>query len=175
VRERPGDASALYERHVRTAVEAHWPALLASSTCVGLALSNWISVGWARASLPLALGALGIGLLDGGRRIVALGVAIAVVGLWWGSLRLDAIERSVLTDDVGASGTDARANSASVTTPPPGPVDVRRAHGGDEARSSYRFVREGVKREFAPDAARERARASCRQAFGKGRVGVAVG
>ena len=62
----------------------------------------------------LAIAALvGIVASDGLVRIAALAVALAVLGLWWGSLRLDALDRSVLETKIGSSG-----RTEAVTTGP---------------------------------------------------------
>jgi len=89
---------------VRRAVELHWPALLAGAACGGLALSNWVAGGLAALG-ALALAAVaGVLLLDGPARVVAVGVALAVAGFWWGSLRLEAMHESVLAAEIGGSG-----------------------------------------------------------------------
>jgi competence protein ComEC len=90
---------------VRRAVELHWPALLAGSACAGLALSNWIAVSVLAAG-ALALAALaGVALLDSAARVGALAVVLTAAGLWWGSLRLDAMDASALATEVGESGS----------------------------------------------------------------------
>jgi competence protein ComEC len=89
---------------VRRAVELHWPALLAVSASAGLALSNWISVGAATAAALALVALVGVAVLDGTARAVALGVVLAAAGLWWGSLRLDALGRSELASEIGESG-----------------------------------------------------------------------
>jgi competence protein ComEC len=89
---------------VRRAVELHWPALLAGSACAGLALSNWLTVGVAMAAALAVVALTGVAVLDGSARAVALGVVLATAGLWWGSLRLDALARSELASEVGESG-----------------------------------------------------------------------
>lgn len=89
---------------MRRAVELHWPALLAGSACAGLALSNLISVSVLAAG-ALGLAALaGIAVLDGAARVGALAVVLAAAGLWWGSVRLDAMDASALSSEIGESG-----------------------------------------------------------------------
>ena len=89
---------------MRRALELHWPTLLAVSACAGLALSICISV-------PLAFttgcSLLGLGIVlfvDGPARVGALAAVLAVLGLAWGSLRMDALGSSVLATRVGESG-----------------------------------------------------------------------
>jgi hypothetical protein len=117
---------------VRRAVELHWPSLLVGAACAGLAAANWIEIGvWLLAAL--CLGALAtVAALDGPARAVALGVALAAVGLWWGSLRLESLERSELVAEVGQSGSaqlvvtgPARVTSWAVRVP----SEIRRFRG----------------------------------------------
>jgi competence protein ComEC len=100
---------------VRRVVELHWPALLAGSACAGLAASNWLHAGvLAPSTRDTASGALLVGVLgsslvalclwDGARRAAAVCVALAVLGLSWGTLRLAALEQSPLSADVGREG-----------------------------------------------------------------------
>ena len=86
---------------MKSAVALHRPALLVAAVCVGLALSIWASVPLAAAA-ALALCALGgVLLLDGVARLAVLGVALAALGLGWGSLRMDALRSSVLVGELG--------------------------------------------------------------------------
>jgi competence protein ComEC len=89
---------------VRRAVELYWPTLLAASACVGLALANWLSASLLVLGFVVVAGAAGLATLDGGVRVAALALTLVAVGLWWGSLRLDALERSWLAAEIGDSG-----------------------------------------------------------------------
>jgi competence protein ComEC len=89
---------------VRRVVELHWPALLVGSACVGLAASNWIALSGFVIAAAAFVALVGIVALDGPARLVALGAALAVAGLWWGALRLDALDRSLLAGGIGESG-----------------------------------------------------------------------
>ncbi len=89
---------------VRRLLELHWPALLAGAACAGLGLANWLSLGGLAAAVCVAIGVLGVGLVDGPFRLVVLGFVLALGGLWWGSLRLEAMGASVLVGEVGVSG-----------------------------------------------------------------------
>jgi len=89
---------------VRRAVELHWPALLAGSACVGLGASNWVVLDRVEMAV-LALAALaGLGALGGPARVLALGSVLAAAGLWWGAVRLDALDESLLTAEIGETG-----------------------------------------------------------------------
>ena len=90
---------------MRRTLELHWPALLVSAACIGIGLSIWIAAPVALV-VPLLLCALVIALsLDGSKRVVALGVALLVLGLGWGSLRMDALRQSVLAAELDESGS----------------------------------------------------------------------
>jgi competence protein ComEC len=89
---------------LRRAVELHWPALLVAAVCVGLVLSIWISVPLV-AACALAVCACGAVLrMDGAARLAAIGLALAALGVGWGSLRMDALRESVLADELGETG-----------------------------------------------------------------------
>jgi competence protein ComEC len=95
---------------VRDAVELHWPALLAGSACGGLALSNWLPVRPDHWVSPLGVSVVGLtlggllwlGFAEGPSRVAVLALVLAAVGLWWGSLRLEAMARSPLSAEVGS-------------------------------------------------------------------------
>jgi competence protein ComEC len=89
---------------MRKAVELRWPALLVGTACVGIALANWLRPSVAALLVGALLGLAGVALLDGWARVAALGVVLAAAGLWWGSLRLDALDASVLEGEIGSSG-----------------------------------------------------------------------
>jgi competence protein ComEC len=81
------------------------PHLLALALCAGVAAANVLrSATVLLPALACALVALA-GTLDGHRRVVALAVALALAGWWWGAVRLDALDRSVLRSEVGRAET----------------------------------------------------------------------
>jgi competence protein ComEC len=78
------------------------PHLLAGSLCAGLVFS--LAVGSPSAWLALAVAALAAGSLTlRSCRAAALALALLLAGCWWGSVRLEHLERSVLTARVGES------------------------------------------------------------------------
>jgi competence protein ComEC len=89
---------------VRRALELHWPTLLLGAACAGLGASNWVSPRPAALAAAATAALLAVGVVDGPGRVAALGLALAVAGLWWGTLRLDALERSALAVESGESG-----------------------------------------------------------------------
>jgi competence protein ComEC len=77
------------------------PHLLAGSLCAGLALATAVRAGSALLAV-LAVGlAAGAVFAEGPPRLACLAVALALAGVWWGSVRLAALDRSVLTAQVG--------------------------------------------------------------------------
>ncbi len=96
---------------MRRAVELHWPALLAGAACAGLASSNWLhqvvertpATGFLLAGIvaPALVAAV---LWDGASRAVALAIALVILGLSWGTLRLDALAHSPLSAEIGRQG-----------------------------------------------------------------------
>jgi competence protein ComEC len=104
--------------HLRLAVELQWPSLLAAATCLGLAAANVASVGLAPGLVLASACLLGVALLDEWKRVVALGLSLAALGLTWGSLRVDALERSALEGRVGESGqVEVITTQAARTSP----------------------------------------------------------
>ena len=78
-----------------------WPTLLVVAACLGLAAAN---AARAPALTVVASGAAAAGAVASARfRLVAGALALLIAGWWWGSLRLDALDRSVLLPEVGRS------------------------------------------------------------------------
>jgi len=114
--------------------------LSVGSLGLGIALANVLRVEWAGpAAVILVLGVVARSAI--GRR-VALCLALAAAGWWWGSVRLDALDRSVLLRLV-----DTSERARLVVTAPPRPsrfelrvlVEVRR-FGGVELREPALLV-----------------------------------
>ncbi|MGH3079092.1 MAG: ComEC/Rec2 family competence protein, partial [Gaiellaceae bacterium] len=89
---------------MREALEYQRPALLAGSACAGLALANWMAPSLVVLGACALVAAVGLAVLEGNARAIALGIALVTVGLWWGSLRIDALGDSVLANEIGESG-----------------------------------------------------------------------
>jgi competence protein ComEC len=79
------------------------PHLLAAGLCLGLAAANIVRDG----SLAILLGAAAVAIAAVSApprwRVPVLGVALALAGWWWGSARLDALDRSPLLPHVGTA------------------------------------------------------------------------
>lgn len=74
---------------------------LLAALCVGIAAANAVRAPLAALGLA-AVGLAGaVALVAPERRLGLLALALALAGWWWGSARLDALDRSVLRADVG--------------------------------------------------------------------------
>ena len=89
---------------MRRVLELHWPALLVASACAGIGLSIWVSLPLAAVSVLGACALVATFMVEGHARVAALGVAIALLGLGWGSIRMEALRHSVLAAEIGESG-----------------------------------------------------------------------
>jgi len=86
---------------IRRAVELHWPTLLVGAACAGLAAANWWRLSTTSVVLAAAVGACVVVAAGRAARVALLALALAFAGSWWGGLRLDALDRSVLAARVG--------------------------------------------------------------------------
>jgi competence protein ComEC len=96
--------------------------VLAASLAAGLALAN---AGRIHAPLLVVSALAGLAALiveNGVARLVLLGVALMMLGWWWGSGRLDAVDRSPLLAAVGTAG---RAEIVVTAQPVAGQFDIR--------------------------------------------------
>jgi competence protein ComEC len=80
------------------------PHLLAAALCCGLAAANAVRIGTALLVATLAAVVAAVAIEDDRRRVAALAVGLALAGLWWGSARLEALDRSVLAPRTGEVG-----------------------------------------------------------------------
>jgi competence protein ComEC len=112
-----------------------WPTLLVAAACVGLALANGARAPAFVAAVIAVAAAVAVAVPR--RRLAACALALALAGWWWGSARLDALERSVLAGELGQSG----AVEAVVTGP------VRRSSFTIRVPAEVRLYRDRVVRE----------------------------
>lgn len=80
------------------------PQFLAGSLCAGLALANVMRIEGVVALLVAAVLGSAATVAAGPRRVVLTATALALAGLWWGSARLDALDRSPLDSRLGTAG-----------------------------------------------------------------------
>ena len=100
---------------IRRALELGWPTALVGAACVGLSASNWLRVPGAvlaAAVLSAVVAAAFAG--TGATRVWTLGAVLLLAGLWWGGIRLAALDVSVLEDRIGET-----APARVVVTGPP--------------------------------------------------------
>jgi competence protein ComEC len=79
------------------------PHLLAASLCAGLASSNLARGPWPAVAVLAGLVACGAIAATGERRLWLLCSALVLIAWWWGSARLQALDRSVLIARVDTS------------------------------------------------------------------------
>jgi predicted membrane metal-binding protein len=85
-------------------LDRYRPHVVAGAVCLGLATANVVRLGSTWVLLAALVAVVASMVLDTRRRLAALSVAVAVAGLWWGSVRLDALDRSVLAPRIGEVG-----------------------------------------------------------------------
>jgi len=88
-----------------------WPTLLVVAMCVGLSVANVVRAPGAAVAVLVAAAAAAV--LAPRARLPACALALLLAGWWWGSVRLDALDRSILLPEVGRGG----ATTAVVTGP----------------------------------------------------------
>lgn len=93
-------------------IERAWPTLLVVASCLGLALANAVRAPVLVLGLVVVIAAGGV--LAPRIRLPACVLALTLAGWWFGSTRLEALDRSVLEPEVG--------RSAAVTAVVTGPV-----------------------------------------------------
>jgi competence protein ComEC len=78
-----------------------WPTALVAGACVGLAASNWIRPTPGVCAVAVLGAAIAAAFCGGYRRLALAAVVMALAGAWWGAMRLDALEQSVLAARIG--------------------------------------------------------------------------
>ena len=90
---------------MRRVVEQHWPSLLVGSACAGLAASNIVAAEGLVLALAGLLALAAVLVLADGARVIAVGAVLAIAGLWWGGLRLEAMGQSALVSEIDESAS----------------------------------------------------------------------
>jgi competence protein ComEC len=88
---------------VRLALARGFHYLLAASLCLGIAAANAVRPPL-HAALAAGVAAVAAVLVTGIPRLALLVLALLLAGSWWGGVRLDALDRSVLLHHVGRAG-----------------------------------------------------------------------
>jgi len=132
----------------RRLLETGWPALLVWSACAGIAVSTWV-----RPSPALDAG-LGVVAVAGAvvscdlRRLALTAVALGALGLWWGTLRNDALEQSALAQQLGRP-----AQARVVVTGPVSRTPFAVRTPAEAVRFGATDIRERVLLELPPERA----------------------
>jgi competence protein ComEC len=85
-------------------LDRYAPHVLAAALCLGLAAANVVRAGESLILAASLAAAVLSAALGSDRQLAALAAALALGGLWWGSARLDALDRSVLVPRIGEVG-----------------------------------------------------------------------
>jgi competence protein ComEC len=89
-------------RVVAERVLLFYPYVLAGAACAGLAVANATRLHAEKAATAaVGIAFLAAFLADARARVAALGAGLLLAGWWWGSIRLDALDSSVLLPHVG--------------------------------------------------------------------------
>ncbi|HJV29869.1 MAG TPA: ComEC/Rec2 family competence protein, partial [Gaiellaceae bacterium] len=130
-----------------TRVLLHWrPHLLAGSLAGGLAFADaFRGSSVLVAALAVAAAASLATVSEARARLALLAVALALAGWWWGSARLDALDRSILLHQVGAGG-----DALIVVTGPARRTEYEVRVAARVLRFRGRVVSEAVQLELPP-------------------------
>ena len=79
------------------------PHALLATLCVGLAAANLMRLSWPGLAGVAVASSLAAVPAQGGRRAALLALGLTLAGWWWGSARLDALDRSPLAPLVGTA------------------------------------------------------------------------
>jgi competence protein ComEC len=120
------------------------PHLLAASLCVGLAFANLARGSWPAAVAAVAVGCGAIATPDE-RRLWVTCAALVLLAWWWGSARLQALDRSVLL-----GGVDTSERARVVVTAPARRTRFELRVPGQVRRFGRLRLREGVLLELPP-------------------------
>lgn len=100
---------------LRATIALEVPAVLVSLLCAGIASANLVRLPVLPcAVVAAAAGLAAVGSREAGRRIACLGLALGLLGAFWGSVRLDQLDGSRLVDRLGEP-----ASAVAVVTSPP--------------------------------------------------------
>src|SRR5262249_51947215 len=93
--------------------------MIALAACVGIALANAARIG----TIAIVLAVVALAAARSSEpRLLAVALAVACAGWWWGSARLAALDRSPLTSRIG---TAERLRAVVTSTPRRGRFDIR--------------------------------------------------
>ena len=122
---------------------AHPSQLAVGAACTGIAAANVVRIHWPGIVGVVVGSSLLVAVARPEQRLAVIVVAFALTGWWWGSARLDAIDRSPLSRLLGT----AESATVVVTAPPRRSSFSIRAEGGVRRFGRFR-VSEPVLLEF---------------------------
>ncbi len=132
----------------RRLLETGWPALLVGAACIGIAVSTWVRPPPAQPAAVAAVAVAGALMARDTRRLALAAVALACAGLWWGTIRNDALEQSFLTAHLGEP-----ASARVVVTGPVGRTPFAVRTPAEVHRFGSSGIRERVLLELPPERA----------------------
>ncbi len=103
---------------LRRVVGLHWPTLLLTAICAGIASAVWVPAPLIVAGAVAAGSIVCLRAPRDAVRLAAVATALAAVGLAWGSLRMEALERSILRSELGEVGAAELVTLAPARTSP---------------------------------------------------------
>jgi len=92
-------------RTLERALLTSWPTLLVAAACTGIAGSQWVRPPAEILAVVIGLSLGAAILLVRATRLGFAAVALVGLGLWWGGLRGEALEQSVLAARIGESAS----------------------------------------------------------------------
>ncbi|MBA2294746.1 MAG: hypothetical protein H0W16_06400, partial [Actinobacteria bacterium] len=92
-------------RTLERALLTSWPTLLVAAACTGIAGSQWVRPPAEILAVVIGLSLGAAILLVRAARLGFAAVALVGLGLWWGGLRGEALEQSVLAARIGESAS----------------------------------------------------------------------
>ncbi len=132
----------------RRLLETGWPALLVWSACAGITVSTWMRPPSSLQAVAAATALAGALVSRDMRRLALAAVALALVGLWWGTVRNDALERSFLSEQLGRP-----ASARIVVTGPVRRTPFALRAAAEVRRFGTSSIRERVLLELPPERA----------------------
>ncbi len=86
-------------------LDRYAPHAVAGVLCLALAATTAVRVSSSAVLVAALVAAVGsVAVLDRRARVGVIACALGLAGLWWGSVRLDALDRSVLVPRIGETG-----------------------------------------------------------------------
>src|SRR4029079_4176101 len=136
------------------------------SACAGIAVSTWVRPPPAVDAGVGTIAVAGALVSRDLRRLALTAVALALLGLWWGTLRNDALERSVLAERLGRTAP-ARIVVTGPVSPTAFAVRTPGTAGGLGFARPYAAGGGGIRRDQHPGAGAARAAARAGAAPGR--------